>query len=80
MRGDSYTNAVAITTSDTAFLARTEAIYCAGAGTLTVVMEKNQQAGTTTAFTVIAGAVLPISVVQVKATGTTATGIVGLSL
>lgn len=51
------------------------ALYVAGTGDVTVVTEQ----GDTVTFTdVPAGSILPIRVRQVRATGTDATGIVGL--
>ena len=69
-------NAEAVTTSDTAELARvTRALYVGGAGNIAVVMADR----TTVTFAgVPAGTVLPIRVRQVRATGTTATNLVGL--
>ena len=68
-----YTDAVAITTSDTAdnFFS---SIYIGGGGNLVVVTE----GGTTVTFTgVLIGTIIPIRVVKVKATSTTATNLVG---
>jgi len=70
-----FVNAVAVTPHDTNpndF----DALYIGGAGNVTVVTEGNQ----TTLFTAVpVGAVLYVRVKQVKATGTTATAIVGLN-
>jgi regulator of RNase E activity RraA len=52
----------------------TDAIYVAGAGTVTVVY----QDGRTQQFTAIAGAMLPVAAKRVNATGTAATGMVAL--
>lgn len=52
----------------------TDALYVAGAGTLSVVMAND----VTVSFTVPAGVTLDLAVQIVRATGTTATGIVAL--
>jgi hypothetical protein len=74
---DQYNRGLAVTTSDTVNIdgdKLTDALYVAGAGTLTVVWQNNL----TTQFTAIAGALLPLQVKRVNATGTAATGIVAL--
>jgi len=66
---------VAITPNDAADLAdRPKALYIGGAGTLVL----RNAAGASVAFAVQAGSVLPVRPNRVMATGTTATGIVGL--
>jgi hypothetical protein len=66
----------AVTTSDTADLAYvSRALVIGTGGTLTVISE----AGDTVLFAAVSdGAILPIKCSRVKATGTTATGIVAL--
>lgn len=67
-------HAAAITTSDTANNVA-QAIYIGGAGNLAVITS----GGDTVTFTNLpAGAIFPVSVTKVLATGTTATGLVGL--
>lgn len=68
-------NAAAVTPSDGADLTfQTRSIYVGVAGTISVVMAGGQ----TVSFTAQAGALLPIMVDRVRATGTTASGIVAL--
>ena len=69
-------SAFAIAASDTVDLTEvTRAIYVGGAGNLSVVMLSGQ----VTLFTsVVAGAILPLRVRRVNATGSTATNLVGL--
>lgn len=64
-------NADEVTPSDTDYI-RGVALYCGSDGNVTLVTEGGQ----TTTFTVVAGTVLVQRFVQVKATGTTATGLV----
>jgi hypothetical protein len=72
---EAYTEAVALTPSDTVDLGRlTDAVYVGGAGVVTAVLQHNR----TAAFTAVAGALLPIRVRRVNATGTTATLLVAL--
>ncbi|MFK7793143.1 MAG: hypothetical protein AB8B88_10795 [Devosiaceae bacterium] len=67
----------AITPTDGVDLATvTRAIYVGGAGDVTVMMKSG---ASVTLVGVPEGAVLPLRVVQVPATGTTATNLVGLS-
>jgi hypothetical protein len=63
----------AITPSDTAFVDLVGLIV-GGAGTVVVV----DSLGATTSVAAVAGQTLSARIVQVKATGTTATGLVGL--
>lgn len=74
--GQPAVHAVAVTTHDTNELGYvTRALYVGGAGNVEVVM----QGGETVVFSAVpVGAVLPIRVKQVKATGTTATLILAL--
>lgn len=66
-----YTNAAAITPSDTVDLTNvTQAIYVGGTGALVVIMQGGQ---TVTLSAVPVGTVLEVRVSRVKATGTTAT-------
>lgn len=51
-----------------------DAVYVAGAGTVTIVFPD----GSTCQFTAIAGAILPMRGVRVNSTGTAATGMVAL--
>jgi len=69
-------NAAAVTPNDAADLTTaSRAIYVGGAGNLTVVM----LGGATITFTgVAAGTIYPLRVARVRATGTTATGLVAL--
>jgi hypothetical protein len=71
-----YTNAVAVTPSDSADLTTvTRALYVGAAGDVTLV----DQASNTTLFKAVpTGTVLPVRATRVKATGTTATQIVAL--
>jgi hypothetical protein len=52
----------------------TDAVYVGGAGVVQAVFPD----GTAVAFTAVAGQILPIGVIRVNATGTTATLLVGL--
>lgn len=63
---------VAVTPSDTA-ACDLVGFQVGGAGVVAVVDSR----GNTTAITCVAGQVIPCRIVQVKATGTTATNIVG---
>lgn len=69
-------NAVAITASDSVDIAApVRAIYVGSAGNVVITTV----AGTDVTFTgVPAGMILPVRAVRVKATNTTATGLVGL--
>lgn len=70
-----YTNAAAVTPSDAAKVRPTVGLYVGGAGDVAVVFVS----GDTATFSAVpAGTVLPVEVVQVKATGTTATLILAL--
>lgn len=67
-------DAVAITPSDSAFVDLV-GVYVGGAGDVTVLTG----AGTTTTFSSVpAGGIIPLRIVQVKSTSTTATNLVGL--
>lgn len=70
------TNAIVVTPSDSANLSvPTKSIYVGGTGALSVVMAGGQ----TTLFSALpVGTQLPISVVRINATGTTATLIVAM--
>ena len=63
-----------ITPSDVTMFEVTRALYVGGAGDLTVTMAD----GNSQLFTAVPVGVFPIQVTAVKATGTTATGIVAL--
>lgn len=52
-----------------------EAIYVTGAGTVSLVLDA---AGNTATVTAAAGSLIPVAFTQIKATGTTATGIFAL--
>ena len=67
-------DAFAITPHDTDVF-RATALYVGGSGDLSVVMES----GTTVTFVGVSAGILPIRVRSVRATGTTATDIVGLA-
>lgn len=70
-------HAGAITPSDAADLAvTTRAIYVGGAGAVKLILAGDTEAITLVAVT--AGQVLPVRAKRVLATGTTATGLVGL--
>lgn len=71
-------NALAITPSDTDTFAQGVGVYVGAAGTVSVVPWGAGNSGTAVSFTAIAGAVLPIRVVKVNSTGTTATGLVAV--
>ena len=65
-----------VTPSDSTDLPQvTRAIYCGGTGDISVVMRSGE---TVTFSAVQAGTVLPIEAVRVRATGTTASNLVGL--
>lgn len=68
-------SAVAVTASNTTVFAPTRGVYVAGAGNLAVTFADGSEV---TLTNIAAGVVHPLSVVQVKSTGTTATGIVAL--
>ena len=63
---------LAVTPSDTAFVDLV-GLAVGGAGTVNVV----DSLGNTTSVTTVAGQTIACRIVQVKATGTTATGLVG---
>lgn len=72
-----YNEAAAITASNTVNLPRpSDAINVGAAGTLAAVLQNDQ----VVTLTVTAGAVLPLRVKRINATGTTATGLVALYL
>jgi len=64
-------NAEAVSPSDSAYV-RGVALYCGGAGNVSLVTEGGQ----TVTFIVQAGTVIVQRFVQVRSTGTTATGLV----
>lgn len=72
-----YEGGVAVTPSDTANdpAGPFAALYIGGAGSATVVDAKGNA---TTYSGLLAGTILPLQCVRVKATGLTATGVVGL--
>ncbi|SDJ19049.1 hypothetical protein SAMN05428983_0558 [Agrobacterium fabrum] len=68
--------AVPVVPSDANELANVPRAICVGAdGTVVVVMSGNSQEVT---FAMVAGVLYPLAVKQIKATGTTATGIVAV--
>lgn len=72
---EAYRGGAAVTPSDTAMLAPTRGLFIGGAGNISVDFVD----GTSAILTAPAvGSVLPVSVVRVKATSTTATAIVAL--
>jgi len=74
-KADSYRGAVAITPSDAANLTDpVSGLYIGTAGALKV----DTASGETVTFANVVAGVLPLAVVKVYATGTAATGIVGL--
>lgn len=66
-------NHIAITPSDSASV-YADALYIGGAGNVTCL----DRDGTSVQYIAAAGAIIPTNVTKVMATGTTATGIVGL--
>ena len=64
----------AVTPSDSTTLTPTRALYVGGTGDVAVVMAD----GVTLTFTAVPVGILPVQVVKVLATGTTATNIVAL--
>lgn len=68
-------DAFSITASNSDFIPKTRGIYISGGTTLTVVMAGGGQVQ----FTNLApGVVHPLQVIQVRSTGTNATGIIGI--
>lgn len=77
MSPGTYTNAEAVTPNDSTKIRPTVGLYVGGAGNIVVVMAG--EGGTTVTLSgVVAGSFLPLSVKQVKSTGTTATLIIAL--
>ena len=71
----SAVDGVAVTPSDSTVLAATRSLYVSGAGDVAVEMIS----GNTVTFAAVpAGTVLPVQVVKVLATGTTASSIVAM--
>lgn len=68
-------NAVAVTKSDTTLLATTRALWIGGVGDVALEFESG---ATVTLTAVPAGTLLPVQVVRVLNTGTSATAIVAL--
>lgn len=68
-------SAKAITAADANTYNRAVMVFCGGAGTVTCTPENGS---TDVLFTMPAGSILPIKVIAVKATGTTATGLVAI--
>lgn len=73
---DSYRGGAAVTPSDTTVLSPTRGLFIGGAGNVTVDFADGTTGVLLTAISV--GTIHPVSVVKVKATGTTATAIVAL--
>lgn len=73
---ESYRGGVAVTPSNTTLIAPTRGLYIGGAGNVTVDFADGTTDVLFTAPPV--GTLLSISVIRVKATGTTATAIVAL--
>jgi hypothetical protein len=73
---ESYRGGVAITPNDTTLVAPTRGLYIGGAGNITVDFADGTSGILLTAPVV--GAIIPVSVIRVKATGTTATAILAL--
>ena len=69
-------DAAAVTPSDSTRLNGVRGLYVGAAGNVAVKFDRNATVVTFTAVPV--GTILPISVVTVMATGTTATGIIAL--
>lgn len=78
MNFQSFVSAVAVTPSDTAGVSKTTALWIGGAGNVSVIMAGAQQATPAVLTAVPAGTLLPLAVVKVRATGTTATNIIAL--
>jgi hypothetical protein len=76
LAADAGMNAIAITPSDANVFQYPVRVWVGGAGTLAVQAANNP--GTTVTFTVAANTYLPLYVVAVMATGTTATLLVGV--
>ena len=72
----SYRGGVAVTASDTTVIAPTRGLYIGATGNVTVDFADGSTNVLLTAPAL--GIVIPISVVKVKATGTTASGIVAI--
>lgn len=76
LTNDPFTNAVAVTPSDSADLTYvTRGLYVGATGTVKVIM---QDSGTVTFAGVPAGTLLPIRATRVYSTGTTASTILAL--
>jgi hypothetical protein len=73
---DSYRGGVAVTPSDSTVLAPTRGLYIGGTGNVIVDFADGTTGVLLTAPAL--GVILPISVVKVKATGTTATAILAI--
>jgi len=70
-----YQDAVAVTPNDTTGLATpSSALMVTASGNIVAVMPT----GSTVTFNLTAGTIYPLMVKQIKATGTTATGIIAL--
>lgn len=68
-------NAIAVTPSDADTFSQAAAIYCGVAGNVSVVPAGSGPAVT---VAVLAGTMIPFRVAQVRATGTTATGLIAI--
>ncbi|WP_426355671.1 spike base protein, RCAP_Rcc01079 family [Stenotrophomonas maltophilia] len=68
-------NALAITPSDVDTFSQATAVYCGGAGNISVLPAGS---GPVLTVAVLAGTMLPFRVLQVRATNTTATGLVAV--
>lgn len=75
LTGSNATKAVAVTPNDTTVISATKGLYVGATGNITVTMANGADV---TFNALIAGQIHPISVTKVKATGTTATGIVAV--
>ena len=71
-------DAVVVTASDVTQLPTTRGLYVGTAGNIAVVMGNGQSASPVVFYNVNAGSILPIQVVQVMATNTTASNILAL--
>jgi hypothetical protein len=67
--------AVAVTPTDGLLIPATRSLYIGSGGTLVVRMAEDDATAT---FTNVAAGIFPVQVVEVLATGTTATGILAL--
>lgn len=70
-------SAFAVTKSDSTIIPATRALYIGGAGDVAVTMAEDEN--NVTFVAVPAGSILPVQVIKILSTGTTATSIVALN-